>query len=71
VRKRKHDPVTLEQINLKPGDSVAQTDDVGQVHIRSVISEPWQLGGHTWVVMLSDVRGAYALSRCHPVRNEP
>lgn len=61
-------PLSREQLQLKPGDRIEQTDDAGVVHVRVVGSQPWQLAGTTmWVILLEGVRGCYALHRCRPL----
>ena len=60
--------LSLEQLALKPGDRVRQTDDAGAVHDRTVKYEPWQLGDGTWVIGRAGIAGGYALSRCQPAQ---
>lgn len=63
--------ITAAQLALAPGMMAEVTDDDGKVTLRTVTSEPWQLGGHTWVIMLDGISGAYALERCKPVKVRP
>ena len=48
---------------LKIGDAVVVTRDDGTMQATTTRSEPWKLGGHTWVVLLDGIAGCYALSR--------
>jgi hypothetical protein len=58
--------LSLEQLALRPGDVVLQTDDSGAVNQRTVKYAPWQLGDGTWVIGLKGIAGGYALCRCQP-----
>jgi len=46
------------------GSVVVMTLDDGSEHAATAMSEAWLLGGHTAVVMVSGIGGAYRLSRC-------
>lgn len=55
-----------ERKALKPGDKVRVRNDHGIVFVDDVESEPWELYGHTWVVVLAHA-GMYALERVESV----
>ena len=59
----------VENWNLKHpiGTPVRVTKDNGTVVETVTISKASMLGGHTPVVWLRDISGAYLLSRCKPV----
>ena len=48
------------------GTEVRVMRDMGGAVITHTRSEAWLLGGHTAVVMLEGISGAYALDRCKP-----
>lgn len=52
---------------LKGTHGTVRMDD-GTVRPTVTESEPWLLGGHTWVVMLKGIKGCYILSRFTPYR---
>ena len=60
-----------DDLTIKEGDTVQVTRDDGTKEIRAVTSDPWQLGGHTWVVMLEGISGCYQLSRCRKLKFKP
>lgn len=53
--------------DLKAGQSVVVKKDDGKLYLMKTTSEPWKLGGHTWVVMLDKISGCYALDRVTPI----
>ncbi len=49
--------------NAPSGTSVQYIDDGGLIHYTVTRSEPWQLGGGQWVVLLEGRSGGYSLNR--------
>jgi len=45
------------------GTAVVVTKDNGERVETCTRSEPWLLGGHTWVIMVDGIAGGYALDR--------
>ena len=62
--------LTKEQLAIKAGDRVEVLRDNGTREMRTVWSPPEKLGGHTWVVWLEGITGAYQLVRCTPCAEE-
>jgi hypothetical protein len=55
-------------VSVRIGDYVDYRSSPRAVPKRTrVMSEPWVLGGHTWVAMVEGVRGCVALSAISPV----
>jgi hypothetical protein len=52
---------------LRPGDTVEVLLDDGRV-VRTRVRDPgpWEMGGHTWMVLLEGFVGGYNLGRCRP-----
>lgn len=50
------------------GTAIHVTQDDGSSKAAVTESRAWLLGGHTAVIMLSGVSGAYSLERVHPVK---
>lgn len=48
------------------GTEVRVMRDFGGPVFTKTRSEAWMLGGHTAVIMLEDISGAYSLDRCKP-----
>ncbi len=61
---------TKKQRAVKAGDRVNVLRDNGTRETRTVLSPPEKLGGHTWVVWLEGIAGAYQLVRCTPCAAE-
>lgn len=53
------------QLDIHLGDllSFRHDDDSMSTHIAA--SDPWLLGGHTWVIMITEKSGCVALCRCY------
>jgi hypothetical protein len=51
---------------LKDGMSVEVTKDDGSIVRTKTRSDPWFMGGHTWMVLLEGFSGAYACARVKP-----
>ena len=63
--------VTKSQLSITQGDMLLVTKDDGSQHTGVAESEPWKLGGHTWVVLVSGISGAYDLTRCRKANPIP
>lgn len=50
------------------GTRVSVKKDDGKLYETRTRSEAWLLGGHTAVVLVEGISGAYLLSRCKPMR---
>lgn len=64
---RIHNRISPERAAIKAGDKVIVHKDDGSKFETTARSAPWNMGGHTWVVLVEGIRGAYALSRVQPV----
>jgi hypothetical protein len=54
-------------LNLQ-GTRVSVQKDDGKLYESRTRSEAWLLSGHTAVVLVEGITGAYLLSRCKPMR---
>jgi len=52
---------------IKVGQNVVVKKDDGKLYLMKATSEPWLLSGHTEVIMLDKISGAYALDRVTPI----
>jgi outer membrane lipoprotein SlyB len=50
-------------INMKNGTPVEVRRDDGDILRTVTRSEPWQLPGGQWIVLVEGIRGGYALDR--------
>jgi len=53
----------MNMLQLRSGEFVIVTKDDGSTFETKTRSEPWKLGGHTWVIQLEGIAGCYALDR--------
>lgn len=65
------DRVTASQLSIKKGDTLIVTKDNGSTIMSVATSDPWKLGGHTWVIMIDYCAGCYQLSRCKKSVTKP
>lgn len=61
---------TDAQRAIKLGQQVLVLLDNGAMVYGRCIAEPYEMGGHTWVLHTTATRGAYLLTRCHPLPAE-
>lgn len=64
-----HQP-TPEQLAIREGDAVQCRRDDGTVTSHVATSDPWLMGGHTWVIKMSGISGGFALDRVRKVAVE-
>lgn len=60
----------MSTLLLRSGEAVVVTRDDGSTWETRTRSEPWKLGGHTWVVQLKGLAGCYALERVRRKDNQ-
>lgn len=53
----------MKKTQMKTGTAVLVTKDDGSILETKTSSEPWKLGGHTWVVLVDGITGCYSLKR--------
>ena len=62
-----HNRISQKQQAIRSGDPVRVRQDDGTDLITVAQSDPWHMGGHTWVISVKGISGAYALCRVQPV----
>ena len=62
-----HNRITAKQQAIKKGDPVKVRRDDGTELVTVAESDPWHMGGHTWVISVKGISGGFALCRVQPV----
>jgi hypothetical protein len=58
--------VSPDQKAIDVGDKVRVRKDAGSLFDSVARSQPWFMGGHTWVILVDGISGCYALDRVTP-----